>query len=549
MKKFFLFIFVVGHLVTFYPEGDMAASEPLFAESQTFRQFESICSKIQLIPISSDNSDGRQAGQEQRIYNYWQQYDDPYVSFFYPAHPNTSIDVSGDDEIPPERFFSRTYQIRFPDDVSYRLELSNISIFEPGIDQCGFLQSAYDKYLFHNAAIYRISFLENGDIGKIQLLCKDLRMLMFPPVQIDQKLSLKIALGIQLKDTPYNSQEMQQYITERYGFEGRLGLLEKGMPRKGIIALLGPPTYATSEVLTYIVQERRRDFTSGELMRELMAQLHLEQGILREFSPGWLTSRMLPPQRGSLYWIREKIFGRPPIIHKKKDYDLGPLTETDIPYIFDRFTELALQVSGRDWNRLCSAIFELHNRGYNDPRILPLVRNRFLEPNIDFGYALWILRELEPDHSQELFIKKVYQLMEQAKIAVKDRKESEEEMFIGNDNLYNLLSFIESPEREALILIGMDHPHKEVRAEAYRFWYRLPVASGLPKLEKGLTDPLVAVRRESARAFARRYGTTKHLPLLRQQLRQEPSENVRRLLQQAIQRLTGKSQEEPKKRY
>lgn len=545
LRIFFMGVFTLLFQYVILPSTVISANSPL-RDPSIFKQFDSIHSRIQLLPHSSDPCQLSQDGQ--LTDNSWYKYDDSYLSFLYPAYPNMKVDVSGNSESFVEELFTRTYHVNFQNNIFCRLQMRNVPVFEDEVDCCGLLQSVYEKYFLHNRMLYRISFLEDGRIGKIQILCDNFHVALHPPAlpcnnvrkvivpltSITQELYLKFALGIQLKNCSYSQQDIRVMIYERYGFKGLLGLLEKGMSKQNIISVLGKPQYEKDDILTYIAHEKRWGFT---------VRLHLEHDALMEFRPHWFTSRRLPPQRGTIDWMSETL-GLQTIVEKDREYHLAPLNKNDIPYIFDRFVELAFQVSAEDWNRLCSVIYELYERGYHDRRVLPIIRERFLEPGPDFDAALEILYIHDREYSGNLLIKKAEQFLEIAKQVANDNHEYAETLIVGHRTFRDLLSYIESihpKEFERLVLMGMDHPHELIQMEAYHFWPNLSARDALPRLEKGLTHPSPWVRQESARGFIKCYGAAEHLPLLRQQLEQESDEEVRKLLQIASKRLSSRT--------
>ncbi|MHC4250495.1 MAG: hypothetical protein ACYS9X_15310, partial [Planctomycetota bacterium] len=339
---------------------------------------------------------------------HWQLYEDEYVAFRYPQSPHISLQVQevgdksavkggaaadrGDTSI-------RKYRLMIGKRDYWMVMLGKEEDFDDGTCSCG--KVVYTKYLFRNGALYRFSLLEwhQGAIKRIQILRGGMRVVLFgwAHMPIHQEMYLKLALGMQLKGEPLDEEKARRAIIEKYGFAGRAGFLEKGLPRQRIKALLGAPAEETDSSLTYR--------TVSDDWYETTYRFPLEQGGLAGLREDWCSTKGVPPTRGSVAWIYEKGTGlrasmRPP------DRDMRRVTADDARFIFERFLVLAPEASAKDWRSLCQAVCDLRDKGYRDDRVVPVVKRRFLDFDLYQMWAAWILAKYDREGSQELFVKR-----------------------------------------------------------------------------------------------------------------------------------------------
>ena len=97
------------------------------------------------------------------------------------------------------------------------------------------------------------------------------------------------------------------------------------------------------------------------------------------------------------------------------------------------------------------------------------------------------------------------------------------------------------PQRDALILEAMGHPHADVRTEGYKHWGDLPESVARQRLRKGLGDSSAHIRMDSAKSLtSMRASEAEHaedMALLRAQLAKEKDRDVVEALTQVIKRL------------
>ena len=378
----------------------------------------------------------------------------------------------------------------------------------------------FHHYRFMHGALYRFSFHHTGEVTGIQLLGRSLRLVLDlrSHTCIPEAVYVKIALTARLKDEPCDAARLKAEIIEERGLWGRLGFLEKGMRRPHVVRLLGAPRAHEPGKMEFV----------GRTDRWLTAVvLHLDaDGSFQGFRPGWCHHQELPPQRGSVRWIIEKIAydGRSEV----EDYDVGPLTDADVAYFFDHLAHLVQHATPEEWEELTKALVDLYNRGHRDARVPGILRQRFLDPHLSERDARWLLHESDPDRSQDAYIERDLQTLRLV--------QESNDTALGHPQF---LTYIDSehPEKGELILKGTDSPNNHIRQTAYA---ALDEAAGdkvVPKLRAGLADPVVAIRETCAWKFASSRGTKADLALLRSRLAVEEAVGVRRGLMLAIERL------------
>jgi hypothetical protein len=483
-----------------------------------------------------------------RSFPKWKTYEDEYLSFNYPDDPHITLEtkVPGD-RIPigarpvgtTENTFFKAYGLALGPHTYCLLMLDRKDAFDDGVCWCG--PVVYEKYVFHNGALYRFSFLPTGEVKRVQLLCNGLRLVLFELTHLPmhEDVYLDIALSVKLRNGPCDPEQMKKAVVAKYDFEGRLGFLEKGMTRGDVVDLLGTPSREDRGIL-YYVTTKPYEGGFGTQKYERTTRLDLRRGEFTRFGRNWVSGRKLPPERGSLEWILEKAEHKERT-ERPEDYDLGPLKPDEVKYVFDRIVALVPQASSWHWGDLCSAAYALHRRGLKDDRVLPLIRARYLEKDLPPTYAAsWILNKYDPEGSQDLFAKRIRLTLDEARKRAASESKKEETLlgtpYHGIDELLRLLAKAH-PQRLDLITEAMDHPHSEIRSDAYRFWDSVPTEVARPRLIRGLTDPDTGIRWDSAHAFAKGFGTPDDLALLRECRAKESNKGIRGWLDEAIKRL------------
>ena len=229
---------------------------------------------IQVIPFKYEEKEKKLNIQ------YWESYEDEYISFYYPKHPSITLEVK--DNTPDKKnvvlpggaasssknTYRRWYHLKYKEEDYCMILLDEQKEFDDGICLCGAV--AFEKYMFHNGGLYRISLIgfndnnsgilhrEDGRIKKIQVLKGQHRIVFIESTHsaISQENYLKIALSLKIKDVPCNKQEMMEYIKNKYGFVGKAGFLRKGLSQKDVMYALNIPTNETEKYLEYIWEDK-----------------------------------------------------------------------------------------------------------------------------------------------------------------------------------------------------------------------------------------------------------------------------------------------------
>ncbi len=482
-----------------------------------------------------------------RSFPKWKTYEDEYLSFSYPDNPLIRLEtkVPGD-RIPimgqPMRTnritFFRAYRLALGPRTYCLLLLDRNDDFDDSVCLCG--PVVYEKYVFHNGALCRFSFLPTGEVKRFQLLCNGLRLVLFELTHLPmhEDVYLDIALSLKMRNGPCDAEQMKKAVLAKYDFEGRLGFLEKGMTRSDVVDLLGPPSREDRGILHYVTT-KPYDGGFGTRKYERTTRLDLHKGSFAGFGKNWLRWRELPPERGTPEWILEKAEYKERT-ERPKDYDLGPLKPNEVKYVFDRIAELLPEASPGHWAALCSAAYKLHRQGLKDDRVLPLVRARYLEKDLSTFDASWILHLCDPEGSQDLFERRIRLTLDEARKRAAAENKKEQFLTSTTDmDFSNLLGFLEEahPERVELIAEAMDHPHSQIRSDAYWFWDSVPTEVARPRLIRGLTDPDGWIRERSASAFAKGFGTPEDIAFLRQCRAKETNKRIQKGLDYAVKRL------------
>lgn len=484
----------------------------------------------------------------------WKTFEDEFVSFKYPDHPHIELEVKTPKERVPvmgspigdtENTFLKCYRLAIGETTYALLLLDKKNSFDDGICWCGAVP--YKKYMFHNDALFRFDLLESGDIKKVQILCNGYRLVIFEwtHLPMPQNIFVDLALGVALKTGPYDQEMMKTEIFEKYGFDGRLGFLEVGMNKKEIESLLGAPEQSSQSSLTYSnVEDGLKTTTKIDLVND----------VFHGFSEGWRKEIELPPKHGSVEWIKETINADakrkgstdidPDLFDSFDDDDddseSEPLSLETINYIFDRFVELAPKAKSKDWNSLCGSIHKLLERGHLDERVLPIVRERFLEEDLRQGNAAAVLHDIDSEANHDLFEKRIRLILDQARKYAANNDKKETTLPVGLcDDLENLILYLgeTNPRRDHFILEAMKHPHSDIRLEILDGWNALSSSELRQLLIKWLEDKDVSIRQASSMSFAESFGDSEDIPFLEKRLSAEKDKKTAANLTTALERL------------
>jgi hypothetical protein len=474
-------------------------------------------------------------------FDRWKQYEDDVLSFAYPDDPHITLEIKrprdritidGDPVRSEWSHFSKACRLAVGEHTYGLLMVENTDSFDDSICFCG--AEVFQKYLFLNGALYRFSLLATGQIKKIQLLGNGVRVVLLEWTHsaMTQEVYAKTALSIRLKSPVLDQLAMTKKVCEEYG---GFGFLESGMNRSQIVQLLGQPNEESETLLTF-VRTRLRWRTS--------ISIPLQDGVFGGFCPNWQKDETLPPQRGSADWILETARDIPPATTSGSN---AMTTSAEVSYMYERFIEIGPTANDWEWDSLCKAIFLLHEVGYADERVLPIVQNRFPEMTPNQLWAARFLHKYDSSNNDDLFCQKIRRILNEAKKHEETTPEEDPYPVVGWDDntLYNLFVFLgkKHPQRLSLILEALDHPCVSVRRLAYSFVDNVPddfpEADATPRLLKGLEDSDAEIRRSASNAFAASYGygSKADIPALKKRASLESDEGIRNNLESAIERL------------
>lgn len=464
----------------------------------------------------------------------WLKYEDEFVSFYYPKSPYITLEVDKGARIMgepvtmgAENTFFRRYSLTVEGKAYCVILLDRKDHFDEGICFCG--PEVFHKFLFRNGSLYRFSLLESGEVKKVQILRSGLRVVFFEwtHMPMHQDMYLKLAAGLAIKGKPCDEAAVKRGLVERYGFLGKFGLIESGMSRQQVLALLGQPQEETESLLTYKEVAERSIGTY---------RVPLAEGVFRSLPKDSFSCEILPPKKGTLDWMVEKA-EKGTIWEVKAEYDLGPLTPEDASLIFDKFAEMAPSAKRLDWTRFCRAVLGLHKNGYRDDRVLPVLRKRYAELQLHQDWAEDVLNLYDPKGSQSIFLSRAKAIL---KILEETKPDPDADVALTGWDLHNLFRLLDksNPECVEIVLRSMAHPNASVREVAFGAREGLPADRVLTKVITGLSDKDNRVRVACAEAFSDDVGGAENLPFLKECLEREKSDDVKFYLQRAIERLS-----------
>lgn len=474
-------------------------------------------------------------------FSTWVRHEDEFVSLLIPDDPRVRLEIkTPEDPISvaggPVRSsgisFFRCYRLTFNGETYCLLLLDRRAEFDDSICFCGHV--ACEKYMEHQGALYRFSLLRNGMIKKIQLLGEGLRLVLFEwtHMPISQEVYAQIALGARWRHPPRDLRSLTATIQEAYG---KVGFLEPGMDRNAVVALLGPPTSEDRQRLRYVIR-RSHDEPPGSDIEEVTWTIPLKDGKFECLSPDWEQRRRLPPERNSVQWIVARLEGQ------QRKSDSVPLARDDeLQPLLARVVQLLPRARESHWSHLCYATALLAKRHVKDPRALEIIKQQYLDPERFASEASEALYQYDAEGCQELFVKRIRLEMSLARRPEEIKKQMDDGLgWLSLQQLFGCLRQTH-PERNALILEAMDHPHVGVRIDGYERWDDLPEPVARLRLRKGFGDSSPYIRAASAEALpmirATEAESAEDVAVLRAQLAKEQDEDVVRVIKDAIREL------------
>lgn len=477
----------------------------------------------------------------------WTRHEDEFISFLFPDDPRVKLEIKKpEDDIPvagsPVRSagisFFRCYQLTFKGDTYCLLLLDRQNEFDDSICFCGHV--TYEKYLQHKGSLYRFSLLSNGKIKKIQILGDGMRLVFFEwtHLPIHPDVYAQIALSVCWHQPPRDLSSLVAKIKQTYG---AFGFLEKGMDRDAIVSLLGPPTRENRDELCYVSQKSYDDPPGSDVV-EFTRKIPLKYDRFVGISDCWEKKCWLPPEKNSVQWILARL-GTGGLGSER----VTPAKDNELKPLLARVIELMPKACEKHWGSLCHAAALLARYDVKDPRVPKIIKSRFLDPQLSATEASEALQEYRDREFPELVVKRIHLEMSLARRP--DELAHLTESTLGWASLEGLFRYLQQthPQRDALILEAMVHPHADVRMTAYSLWEELPSPTARAWLRKGLGDPSAMIRSHNAAVLVQTSASeaevAKDLALLRDRLAKEKNKEVIDALKEAIKQLEGNKSE------
>lgn len=468
----------------------------------------------------------------------WKPYEDEWVSFYYPDHVDITLDVvDGAASFPMigETMWTvrehpfRRYILRSKGGTFCAISLEKTTVFDDTERFPG--EEVYQRFFHFHGALGRASMMADGQVRRIQFVGSDVRVSVhdWPHLAIHQDVYKTLGLGIIINRPPVDAGKLDAAVLRYYGFEGGLGLLEKGMSLAEMEMLLGDPTGLTGELAVY---------HRGQDESDRYYRLRIEDGILGGFAEDWYETNVNPPMEGSVEWILEKTEISAGSTGGSKGYSLGALSDADVTFIFDSFCSKGPSASPDEWEKMTRALANLAEMKYKDERVLPIIRRRFLEENLPMSHSIQVLHAWDRDGSRDDFAGRIGKIVQ---MSLRGKKEEMDRAGPLNADLQVLIAYLgEDDERTAkLILQAMGHRMPEVRSVAFSYWSWIKdEAKQSAQLIHGLSDQSPKVRRRCAEAFCDECGTLpEHGMMLEACLIKERDSETRNYLALALERL------------
>ncbi len=531
--------------------------------------YEAVLSRIRLLPLKPmnngmfydfDNIIAKRNNLDEKLvriaksatFKTWKTHDDAVLRFDYPDRPEITLEIKeGDQRVDmhggrvgtADDSFERCYRLVLGDMTYCLVFVTHCDHFDDGICLCG--AEVFQKYIFHNGALYRFSLLETGEVKKIQIRSGGVRVMFpeWPHLALHQSVYIRMALSVQLKQPKCDKAAMRESVYRQFGDWGKLGFIEKGMTKAEIFGLLDVSSDELYPPLRYI-QLRQYDYWA--------ARLRFKEGKFQGFSFDLFTD--MDAARGSLHWLEASILKH----HKENDSSLSGFEENepsytvnpaDVEYIFDRFLALAPASNTRDWERLCFVVHALYEAGYEDYRIVPIIKKRYRENNLEQLSAGHLLSCYDQKGNQGLFQKRFNYVVQNAED--KNTLQRIQLNRIKTAHHYNL----PFPEIESLIYehaIFRSHLQKqmimhtlrhhnqhlfEIGCQPNALFQYIEEDRSQPLLLKRLDDHSATIRYLCACALEFQDISDEHRPVLEHHFKNEKDAEVKALLAKIVNRL------------
>jgi len=466
---------------------------------------------------------------KQTTFKNWKTYEDEFISFKYPDSEFIRLDKE-----------DKKYRLMIENEIYLSLSLSENNDFEYWECACGAV--IYEKFHYHNSALYRFGFLSHGEVKKIQVQKGGyLITTQWTHELIPQSLYLDLMFSVKLKKgTKANSEKLQK----RANNSGTLSFA-KGMTQQDVISLIGESTEKTKDQLKFIKTAsydwNRNKFKETET-------INFVNGKIEFIAPDWSKSEEILV-KGTIDWIKH-------IIDKSDNSEsANKLDKETIRYIKKRVAELIPRTknSGNysDWDTLCNIIESLFEQGHEDEEIKSLFRLRAFKNNMVNFTEGEIIQKYDCKNWEKFIEKKMLELLKTNKLGVLWEYYADDKDRVVENYFYELMNAIDedSHTEQKLIMKGLDNPNDDIRSYTYGYLcYLIPNKESYPYFVKELNNYDDTVRRECAEVFAVSLGTKDDIPLLEKQLKfeqaiqnkDETNKEIIENLKKAIKRLKEK---------
>lgn len=474
---------------------------------------------------------GQQAGNlaNRKEFQSWELFQGEGMSFYFPQGVGLSVE-----QVSNAKGFAKLGEIFFQDIAAgarwYRIVgpegMTWAALAVDAVDGFDTRErfpsgETFHKILPSDGGVARVSFASDGKLGRVQWLSEGLRvtLLDWQHCAAHRAAYAGLASSVRLGDGGETGgrTELMLRMASEAGLESRLGLLERGMDRRRVEALLGSPSGI--EGATYLYDAPRGD--GGHRYR-----VTFQNGQFVGLGSDWRALRKDPPIPGSVEWMLEKTEIRAGDAGGV-GYDLGALTDEEVATIFAQIARLLPGANAKEWSDLCQVLANLTELRLSDAGTFELVRGRFLEPGLPAGAAIVVLRSGDQAAAKELFAQKAVALLGGKQPVAAD--------------LQLIFSYIgkRHPAAGDLVKSAAQHRMADVRSVAYSFSDWFEESARMPLLMRGLRDREVGVRQRSAEAIASEGGAADLIPALLKALEAEGDGEVRAHLERAIERIQG----------
>lgn len=469
----------------------------------------------------------------------WKQHADGLLSFDLPDDPLLKVEVFEPEQKPKleivggavgstDNHFQKVYRITFSDGVPYGLILvSAAEWFDEGICMCGPIDL---KTLIHTEGnLLELSQLPDGAIKKSQVINGTHRAILFEWTHssITQSAYARIAASLRFEEKSQKIRdEWIAYSQKQRGFEAGLGWLYPATTLETAMRILGDPTEKDAQTLTY-KQEQRDEDGRGARMTYV---LDFPGGKLAKLRTDWSKYEDLSAPRGSLAWAEDTMR-----IWNYGDKSGDPFTDKkppkpeklDVELMLKEFHKNAPTATDHDWAAWVGILADLKRLDFSDEKAAHLVLSRSTDMNLPHHQTRWVLELYEMPEAKTFVKQRLRYLLD----LPPDQKQ-------GKGEINNLYASVDPEDEEMVDLLrqGISSPDPEFQKYGVSFIRKLPKDEARSTLEISLhhEDPDV---RHYAILNVQHLCTKDDEEWLNEALKQEPSEENRKLLDEKISQL------------